>query len=337
MKKIKLIIAALILTMLLSFNMVYASVTVTEENLREAFQSFTNSEDNKGNYEITLENNIMNIKANGENYQLEYDLTDNPTFSLSVSVNNNMEYAEFKDKLDRLILPLFGYVGVAKVNGIEEKDSMIYWFLSYMSKADYSSINEKNIIYDDTVSDADLVIDNSSNNIIYASQFKGKAMQYINNCYKDVQIISDNDTLNTYELKIEKKNVTESSCDLVSTLTIDKNAYFTPLNGYSNVVDSTDDQLANIFSQDIEPKNTDTQNIDPKNTDTQNIDPENTDTEIIDNNGKIITYDEDDTTKEDSKLPQTGIGTFIVITTISSIVIFIVLMKIKSNKLKDIK
>ena len=90
-------------------------IPVTDENLTNTFEKFESSEANKDNYNISVSNNVINITIDNENYVLNYDLTDKPTFSFEVPIEKGMSYEEFKKQTDNLIFPMFGYIAVANI------------------------------------------------------------------------------------------------------------------------------------------------------------------------------------------------------------------------------
>lgn len=78
-------------------------------------------------------------------------------------------------------------------------------------------------------------------------------MSYLGNAtYKDKQTIKDSsDGINSYEWITERKDVTNTSCKLVSSLSVNFNADFSKLNGYS-------DQIGESFlNKDITKENAD--------------------------------------------------------------------------------
>lgn len=214
-------------------NTCYATaVAVTDENLEEAFQKLNTSEINESNYEFSVSNSIVTIKADNESYQVKYDLTDKPTFSIEVPIENGMSYEEYEKQTDSLNMNMFGYVAVANIQGIKIEDAMAYYLFSYLEGALKNTTKSKYMIVDDLSGN---VTDDSNNpNIIYTSEFGDRVMEYLNDIFKEDLKITDSTGINSYVLNVKKEDVTETSCKLVSTLSVNVDADFSKLDGYSN-------------------------------------------------------------------------------------------------------
>ncbi len=239
-----------------SFSNICYAVAVTDENLNFALQKFVSSDTNENNYKITVSDNVIKITADGKSYTLNYDLTDKPTFTFEIPIEQGMSYANFKEQTDNLILPMIGYIAVANIQGVEFEDSSAYFLMSYLGNAlngSWSSENSYVIIDDTNMSDGVTIDrDESDTKTIYASEFGERVMEYVNATYKDRQTIKDSsDGINSYEWITERKDVTNTSCKLVSSLSVNLNADFSKLNGYS-------DQMGESFlNKDITKENAD--------------------------------------------------------------------------------
>lgn len=236
-------------------NICYATVvTVTDENLKVALQKFVSSEANEENYNITVSNNVINVIADNESYNLNYDLTDKPTFSLEVPIQKGMSYEDFKKKTDNLILPMIGYIAVANIQGVEVEDARAYFLLSYLESALNGSFSTENsyIIVDDLNLSEGVTIEKTEDpKTIYTSEFGDRVIEYVNNMYKEKQSISDSTGINSYLLTIEKLDTTDTSCKLVSKLSVNLETDFSKIIGYT-------DQLADSFmNSDITKENAD--------------------------------------------------------------------------------
>lgn len=270
MKKVINIIILMLLVALFICNSVYAAtIPVTDENLIASFQKFVKSEANKQNYKISVSNNVITVSVDNEKYTLNYDLTNKPTFYLEVPIEKGMSYDEFKKKTDNLLLPMIGYIAVADIQGIKLEDAVVYFTLSYLDSASNGSTSSKNsyVIADDlSVSDGVTIIkDESDTKTIYVSEFGERVMEYVNALYKDKQNMSDASGINSFSLSIEKQDITETSCKLVSKLTINTDADFSKINGYTNEFknDSTNKDIPGENTQkDSETKAENELNID---------------------------------------------------------------------------
>ena len=130
---------------------------------------------------------------------------------------------------------------MAKIQGVEFEDANAYFFMSYLGNAFNGSWSSENsyVIIDDTNMSDGVTIDRdeSDTKTIYASEFGEKVMEYVNATYKDKQTIADTTSgINSYELVTERKDVTETSCKLVSSLTVNVDADFSKIKGYANQI-----------------------------------------------------------------------------------------------------
>lgn len=226
----------------------YAAVAVTDENLNEALQNFASSDDNEQNYKVSASNNVINIQADDQNYTLNYDLTDQPTFSYEALIKQGMSYDEFSKETDNLVLPMLGYIAVANIQGASVEDATTYFLMSYLSAALNSEQTENSfVIVDD--SDPNVTYDKDNSNVIYTSEFGNKVMEYVTNTYPEKQTISDSD-LNSYTFTIERLDTTNDSCRLVSTLSVNLDADFSKLNGMA-------DNIASSVNKNITKENAD--------------------------------------------------------------------------------
>lgn len=210
-------------------------VTVTDENLEEALQNFETSDSDTENYEITVSNNIINITVDDATYELNYDLTDDPTFWVETStIEQGMTYEDFQAETEKLVLPMIGYIAVANVQGIEIEDGMLYFMMSYLGNAMGSSSGENSYIIVDDTNSSGGEISTDGKNVIYVSEFGDRVMEYVNSLYENGNSISDSNQFDTYTMTVEKEDSTETSCKLVSTLTVNMDADFSQLAGYSD-------------------------------------------------------------------------------------------------------
>ena len=239
--KITAVILIIFLLNTLFFSCYATPVTVTKENLSESLQELGSSDSIDKNYKVNVSDEVITITTtDGESYTLNYDLTDKPTFSIESLIQQGMSYADFKEQTDNLLsLPLLGYMAVANIQGAEFEDAIIYFVMSFLESSinDSKSNDNSYIIVDDTdLSDeVTTVTSESDQEIIYASEFGERVMEYVNATYKDKQTTTDaTNGINSYELAIEKNDVTENSCKLVSSLTVNVDADFSKIKGISN-------------------------------------------------------------------------------------------------------
>ena len=320
-----------------SFSATYATaVAVTDESLNNSLQKFVSSASNDKDYKITVEDNVIKVESKDGGFSFKYNLTNNPTFSYEADINQGMSYEEFEEKTGNLFNVMLGYLAVTDIQGIDFEDAGTYISMAILNKA-FSGLNTVDtsnsyIIYDDTDA-SDVVIfeknDNSSN-IIYASEFGDHAIEYVKSVYKESSTFSDSDELDTFEWTTERKDLTDSSCKLISNLTVKLDSDFSKLQGYS-------EKIAEKFKE--ENKENETLNPTTIKTNTDKMEEEK-DNKIIIQEPKAeqvstITTDQTITQKI---LPKTGnIQTTTIIGIISIFSVVFISLGIKNIKYKDIK
>lgn len=215
-------------------NICYAApVKVTKENLNEAFQKMASLKEKEEEFNAKVSDNTIEFKIDNISYILKYDLTGKPTFSIEIPIEKGMSYEEFKERTENLGIPLLGYVAVANVQGIEIQDAITYITFSYLGNA-LKSISNKSPYVIVELGEGVKIEDSDKSKTIYTSEFGERVMEYVNETYPETETMSDSDEINSYEIKIEKKDVTETSCKLVSTLRVNLDANFSKLSEYSN-------------------------------------------------------------------------------------------------------
>ena len=255
-KKIILLVINILLLNCLVINCYATNIEVTKENLNESLQKFVASKENENNYKITVSDNVITIVDEGKTYNLNYNLTGNPTFTFEIPIEQGMSYASYKEQTDKLFLPITGYIAIANIQGVDFSDAGTYIAMSSLGNILNGSLTNENqyIIYDDINISDGVIIDKDPNDtkIIYASDFGERVMQYVNSVYKDKQIINDSSTgVNSYELTTERKDVKETSCKLVSSLSVNLDADFSELKGYNDKVNES------IINKNITKENAD--------------------------------------------------------------------------------
>ena len=213
-----------------------ASVPVTDENLKAAFEKLIESLEQYKNYEITLENKVISVKTGEENYTLNYDLTGNPTFSYVIDVKKGMDYTKFNEETEKLSTVILGYLAVANIQGVDFKDSFSY-FQMYMLQSALSALGSTDLNNSYMIVADGVTVDNASK-VIKQSEFGERVMEYVNATYKEKKVYKDTDGFNTFEMSTEQKDVTETSCKIVSTVTVNLDADFSKLKGMTSSSES---------------------------------------------------------------------------------------------------
>lgn len=206
------------------------------------FQKFVESDVNQG-YQISLMDNVVNVMHEDEKYTLNYDVTDNPTFTYEFLVEKGMSYEAY-EKLDSNIdLPKLGYFVFANAQGIDFYDARTYYYEEYMEDLwnESSSFIPHTVIDDLRFAEGVTMVNKSDNSTtIYTSEFPEKAIEYMDILHPDTIKISDSEDVNSFTMTIERVDLTETSCKIISKLVINKNANF------SKILKSNDDIEINI-------------------------------------------------------------------------------------------
>lgn len=304
-------------------------VTVTDENLEQALKKFESSDLSTENYEFSINNNIINIKSDNSTYELNYDLTDDPTFWVETNtIEQGMTYEDFQAETEKLVLPMIGYIAVANVQGIEIEDGMMYFMMSYLGNAlNNPSGGKSYVIVNDMDSEIDIIPDGA--NVIYASEFGDRVMEYVNSLYENGNSISDSNQFDTYSMTVEKQDATDTSCKLVSTLTVNKDADFSQLEGYSDKMNGSDDNNDNDNNGNDNNGNNNNENNNNESQEESERQPEN-------NNGQKQNQSQKDNTVSKLKLPSAGLNSIIFIAGTVFIILAIVI-GIKLIKYRDVK
>ena len=335
MKKIRrigLLIISVLLISSLFINCYATAVAVTKENLNESLQKFVSSDTNEKNYKITVSDSIITITADGENYNINYDLTEKPKFTLEIPIEQGMSYSDFKEKTDNLMLLMIGYIAVANIQGVGFEDASAYFLMSYLGNAFNGSWSSENsyVIIDDTNMADGVTIDRDESNPknIYASKFGERVMEYVNATYKDKQTITDsNNGINSYEFTTERKDITDTSCKLVSSLSVNLDADFSKLNKSGG---QTGESLPDKGTQiDTTSKTDNTSGADKIYTNNKQEEKTN----INSNNKNSISID---STTSKANLPKTGLSSIIYTVILFSVILTSIFI-IKLKKYEDIK
>lgn len=304
-----------------------SSVEVTKENLEQTFNDLMASNVLESAPDITFSDEYITISSEGESYQLNYDISGSPTFSIELPVQQGMSYEEFNKVSSNIILPLFGYLAVADIQGVEYVDSSAYFVIAFLDSAlsNMSSGNSKYIIVDDLDPDLDVVPEPSEGQeIIYTSEFGDHVMEYVNSMFEGTTTIDDSNLYDTFELSIDQQDLTDTSCTIVSTLTVNLDADFSKLVGFADQNNPSDGE---------DPSDDENQSDD--NTTSNSVDDENS---AVTNGGNNISGNSiiKDNTVSNSKLPKAGTD-IIFYSIFTLIVVLAILFGVKFRFFKDIK
>ena len=240
------------------------TVQITKENLEQSFQNILSSQSvqDNGITGVEVGDDTITVSTTNKENKMKYDLTDNPTFTVEMNIQDGMSYDEYEEEEENLSSIMLSYLAIANLNNVEVDKAFWYFALTYMGDglSNGGLQSSEYIIYDDRDldSDADVEIDADGKTVIKASEFEKYAMDYANSLLKEPETISDADKGNTYQLYMEKQDVTDTSCKIVFTLTVNKDADFSVIGKDTEDEENQEEQTNQVQT----PTNTSRNNID---------------------------------------------------------------------------
>lgn len=214
---------------------IYASVEVTDESLNKALQNYVSSGINENRHKITMSNGKIIIEQDGKNYTVNYELNEKPKFTFSIPIYQGMSYEEYEEEINNVYFVLIGYIAIANVQGVSIEEASKYCDLCLLDDA-FSSNTDISSKY--TIATDGMKVESDGTEIIYESDFGNHVMEYVNSVFTTKQMYSDSKLgINTFTWTKEQKDVTETSCNLVSTLTVNLNEDFSKINELMESID----------------------------------------------------------------------------------------------------
>lgn len=240
---LKKVIVSCIILILMLINMYssvsYASTVITEEDLIEAIKKYEKSSANDGEYEIlSMQDGVIKIKegySNNSEYTIKYDLTNQPTFTYEMTVEKGKTtYNEFNYKIDGTMIPALGFFAISDIYGLDYNVSFLYMLDAY-DEIFYKPFMDNNYT---VISDDEEVINSEDEIMVRESEFPNRIIEMINSIYKQEQyIVSDSDGINSYTWTNKKEDISEDSCKIISTLTVNPSADFSRIEEESKTSD----------------------------------------------------------------------------------------------------
>ena len=221
-----------------------AAVPVTEEKLNKSLQKINTSGLNDKKLKFSVKNGVITVTSEDSSCEISYDLTDKPIFTYTANINQGMSYADYEKVIDNLLMPAVGYIAVADIQGVSIKDSTSYIAMDLLFYS-LTNSNDSGYIIDEEKPGVEV----KGENVIKASEFGEHVMEVVNSQY--AKKTSHSDDNKTYKLTTERKDVTETSCKLVSTLEVNLDADFTKLSG------KADKLIENFMNSEITEENAD--------------------------------------------------------------------------------
>lgn len=283
MKKLQKILKIFIIFSILALyimNIVYSTsetfIPVTFENLKTAYNSFLGATDSPNFYAETTTESI-NIFSNGETNPLNYVISDdgNVTFSIDSIISDSMDYDSYSKEIAKTIYPIYGFLGVTTVQGVEIIDSFTYISNDLLS-SDISEIpNFSSSLFSFS---SERYIKNSSGEIINIENNKVFSPLDEIKKYDTGIICSDSDEFGLYTWEVKKTSSNETSSTITSTIKVNNSNNYIKLDKYNeNHKDSITVTNNSISFNKVESQNivintaTNTTSNNTSTTPTQNI------------------------------------------------------------------
>lgn len=236
MKKIKLIIIFLIIILMSINTLSYGTITVNKTLLENSFQKFVDSSSNDSNYNIVFGDSTITITDQENTFILNYDLTDQPKFSIDITYDKLMSYETYTQKASDSMVTMLGFITIADIAEIEFQDSFMY----ILSKIMQSSAEANGGILFNT--------DDAITPTTYSD-----AIAFAKANYDSSPTITDN----LFSLAFTKQSETENEYKVKATMTVNTNGNFSTLSGFS---DTFENSLSNSIANNVS-NNTNKANI----------------------------------------------------------------------------
>ena len=299
-KIIKIIIILIIILFILYSNCYAAIAQVTKESLSQELQNvISNDELDLGISQLNVGDNTISLTYDNQELEMQYDLSNEPTFSFSFDVQQGMTSMEYAIQNQNAGIVVVPYISIASLNNVIPKEAFLYYAMTLLESA--GGIN----------------IDSSIN-----SQIDNNIIEYLKSSYGEPQIYNDSQYGNTYELTTELQDVTDTSCRVVGTMRINPNGDFSKVHEYAEMVKDSFQGGQNNGNTISGEENSSILE--------QNIISQNSDNQISGNKNLI----NNETAK--TQLTKTGINIALCVI-LGIVIIFILIFGIKCINLKDVK
>lgn len=213
MKKLKLIIVFLIIILMFITTLSYGTITVTKTLLENSFQKFVSSSSNDSNYSVVFGDSTITINDEVDTFVLNYDLTDQPTFSIDIIYDKSMSYDVYTEKASDSMITMLGFITVADIAGIDYKDSSMYMLAKIMQAAVETN---GGVLFN---------LDNSITSTTYSD-----AIEFAKANYDISSTITDD----LFSLALTKQSETEDEYIARATLIVNTNEDFSTLTGFAD-------------------------------------------------------------------------------------------------------
>lgn len=238
----------------------YASILeVDKEKLEKSFDRIF-TDDPEDNLTLTsdvklkdITNSTIELEFDGQKIQMNYEITENSVvFKQVVKIKDGMSYEEYQKEIDKLTLPLLGYVAVADVAGVELEKTLTYLMSTMLKtalgKIQFGTDSLKNgyMIVDDGIE----VESNQNLTVIKKSEFGKYAIEYAKATYENIQQYNDASDFNTYIIQYAK-NEEEGVYTIGCAVTANLKADFSPINKISFEAETECTEGEHKYSEEI--------------------------------------------------------------------------------------
>lgn len=216
MKKTLMYYITIMLTVLFVLVSTYSyAAEITKESLTKFFEDFVKKETNEGDLEGSIEVNDAEIiiESQQEEYKMQYDLTDKPTFTIDMVFKDGMTYDECSEEASKIFIPLYGFMAVAGINGADADEAMLYGMFSIMEKLSEQGYEETTF---------------TEENFVNATDYAQKVYS------KNIEIVDD-----LYTLSIKKAELKGEEYIIETELVVNSEKDFSVLNGKADEFGNT--------------------------------------------------------------------------------------------------
>ena len=222
---------------LLCTDIVYAEqIKITEEEFIKAFEKILENQDEDTSSKISISNNVITITTDDKSIEITYDFTNEPTFTATSEIKSGMTYKQYQDELEKNIAPLGGYMVLllneySKKYGEDSNIDIAFYIMALLLGTSQQIDSHSSYKIVDDLNGETIIQDDSKTKQIKTSEFPDKVMEYVNDTFGKKFTISDLEEsgVHSYDLTFEQTNVTNESCNIVSTLVIDTEGFYSVL------------------------------------------------------------------------------------------------------------
>ncbi len=213
-KKLFLSIFVMIFIVSLCCSHYVLAADITQESITASLKKLESDEINEAKCTFDVTEDIITVKQNGKSCNMSYVLDESPTFTVTIPIQKSMTYEEYSETTSAFSLaPMYGYLAVTNIGGVDFKDSSGYFIMQYFATALASAGS------------------GSQSPTIDEENFDPIA--YLKELYKEDVTFNDKTSgIDSFEYTIGIQDVQTDSCNIVSTLKMNLEADYSKLIDY---------------------------------------------------------------------------------------------------------